>query len=207
MRRSVRAAMRDAVMVATAPFSKRMRALAMSACSLATAAPTASTLSIEVENHRHVGAAQLERSDARGLDIERRAELSLDRGEGGREAFLVAHLQHQPSLRGKRGKFVGLIQRSRDRLFHQHMLAGAQRCNRKRMMRLGRDRDDQRIAGPQQCRKIEVRRAGFPAHRLGALRIRIMHAHQLGALGFRYLERVITAEMAGSGDADAKAGR
>ena len=48
MRRSVRMATREAVIVATAPLAKRMRALAMSACSLATAAPTASTLSISL---------------------------------------------------------------------------------------------------------------------------------------------------------------
>ncbi len=46
MRRSVRAEMRLAVIVATAPLTKRMRALAMSSCAEATAAPTASTLSI-----------------------------------------------------------------------------------------------------------------------------------------------------------------
>ena len=38
--------MRLAVMVATQPLAKRTRALAMSSCGLATAAPTASTLSI-----------------------------------------------------------------------------------------------------------------------------------------------------------------
>ena len=50
----------------------------------------------QVEDHRHVGAALLERRDAGGLDVERRAQPALHCGEGGGKTFQMADLQYQP---------------------------------------------------------------------------------------------------------------
>ena len=73
MRRSVFSEMRLAVMVATQPFWKRTRALAMSSCSLLTAAPTASTLAI--------GLSTKERTRSRSWIIRSRmTETSVPRG-------------------------------------------------------------------------------------------------------------------------------
>ena len=120
----------------------------------------------QVEDHRHVGAALLERRDARRLDVERRAEPALHRGEGGGETLQVADLQHQSPLRRQRGQLIGLGQRGGDRLLHQHVLARPQRLGRQRVVRLGRCGDHQRVTGGEQRRKVERRRTGFPANGL-----------------------------------------
>ena len=214
--------MRLAVIVATAPLSKRMRALAMSSCALATAAPTASTLldravhqrqhqvevvDHQVEDHRHVGAARLERRDAGGLDIERRADAAGQRAVRGGEPLQVPDLQHAVAGGGQGGEVVGLGQRGGDRLFHQHVLAGPQRGGGQGVVRLGRGGDDQRVAGLQQGGKVQVGGAGLPADGAGALGVEVVHADQAGARRRRGLQRVVAAEMAGAGDADAEAVR
>ena len=66
----------------------------------------------QIEDDRYVGAARLERRDARRLDIQRRAESAGQRAVRGGEAFQMADLQHEPARGGERGEIVGLGERA-----------------------------------------------------------------------------------------------
>ena len=130
----------------------------------------------QVEDHRHVSAALLERRNSGGLNIERGSEPSLDCREGGGKAFLMADLQYQTLRRCHRGELIGLRKRGGDRLLHQHMLPRPQRFGSQSMVCLGRRRDHQRVTGRQQRRKFHRRRGNLRTYRLCARGIRIEHA-------------------------------
>ena len=117
----------------------------------------------------------------------------------------MADLQHKLPFARDGVQLVGLGQRGGDRLFHQHVLAGTQRRHSQRVVRVGRRGDDQRVAGIQQVGQRQLRRAGLPADRLGALHVRVVDADQRGAIRRGHLQRVKAAEMAGPGNADTQA--
>ena len=71
----------------------------------------------------------------------------------GGEAFQVADLEHAVAGRRQGGEVVRLGQGGGDRLFHQHVLAGAQGSGGERMVCLGRGGDDQRVAGASRAGK------------------------------------------------------
>ena len=125
----------------------------------------------------------------------------------GGEALEMPDLQHQAAFRRQRGEVVRLGQGTGDRLFHQHVLAGAQCRGGEGVVRLGRRGHHQRVAGGEQGGKIHGRGSRFPPDRAGALVIRVVDANQCGAVGGGDLQCVVAAEMAGAGDADAEAGR
>ena len=81
---------------------------------------------------------------------------------------------------------------------------GAQASGRKRMVRLGRGAIISASRRPADV-EVQVGRAGFPADRLGAFRIEIVHPRQVGASG-RHLQRVVAAEMPDADNANAKRG-
>ena len=197
MRRSVRAEMRLAVIAATAPLAKRMTGIGdvliraghrradridMGDLARHQRQHQVQIVDHQVENDGYVCAARLERGDPGGLDIQRRADPAGEGAMRGGKALQVADLQHQPALLGQAGQLVGLLQGGGDRLFHQHMLAGAQRGGGEGVMGLGRRRDHQRVAGGEQRRKVHVGGAGLPADRAGALVIDVVDAGQDGAL-------------------------
>ena len=180
MRRSVRGETRLAVIVATAPLTKRMRALAMSSCWLATAAPTASTLSIWLATSDRIRSRSwiirsriTDTSVPRGLNGAMRVA-SIYSGAPSRPASAAKAAEKRsrwptcstrPASRRVAARSSACGERRGDRLLHQHMLAGAQRGGGKRMVCLGRCRDDQRVGGSQQRREAQVGRADFPADR------------------------------------------
>ena len=161
----------------------------------------------QVEDHRHVGAARLEGGDTGGLDVERRADAPRQCAVRGREAFQVADLQHAVVGGGQGGEVVRLGQGGGDRLFHQHVLARPQGGRSEGVVCLGGGGDDQGVAGSQEGGKVEVGGAGFPADRAGALGVDVVDAGERGPPRGRGLQRVIAAEMAGTGNADSEFGR
>ena len=160
----------------------------------------------QIQNDRHVGPARLERRDPHRLDIQRRPGARGQGLVGGRKPLQMPDLQHQLVRDGQRGQFVGFRQSRGDRLFHQHMLAGAQGGGGHGVVGIRRCRDNQRVDRGQQRRERHVRRAGFPADGFGPFGVRVENAGQMGARGRRHLQGVIAAEMTGTGDADAKRG-
>ena len=103
-------------MLATQPFSKRMRALAMSSRRLNTGTPTASIdldrrpnemqndfeiVNHEIEDDADIGAAIGKRREPMRLDETRMSESCLERAEHGIETLDVADLQDEAPCRGQ----------------------------------------------------------------------------------------------------------
>ena len=212
---------RLAVIVATLPLAKRTRALAMSSCGLATAAPTASTLSIglvhqgqdqievmdhQVQDHRNVRSARLERCDPGRLDIERPADSPCHCAVRGGESLQMADLQHEPPLGRERGEFVRFGSRVAAIGFSTStcLLRPVER-RRRVVMRARRARPrSARHSRRNKLVKAERRRARLPARPSSRVPRRDRGFPPAGPLGRRYLERVIAAEMPGAGYADAQ---
>ena len=158
----------------------------------------------QVEDHRDVGAALLERRDAGGLDVERRAEPAVHARERGGEALQVADLQHQLRSAARAASSSACASVAAIGFSTSTCLPARSACDSKRMVRLGRGGDHQRVAGGQQRREVHRRRAGLPADGLGAFGVGIEYAGQHGALGRRDLQRMVAAEMADARNADAE---
>ncbi len=159
----------------------------------------------QVQDHRHICAARLERGDAGGLDVKGRPDPAGQCAIRGGETFQMADLENKaPFIRQSR-HLVGFSEGGGDGFFHQHVLARYQGGFRDREVHRGRHRDDQRVARLQQLGERKVSSASLGGNGAGALRVSIVHAGQPGARrGSAELERVIAAEMPGAGNADAK---
>jgi hypothetical protein len=86
------------------------------------------------------------------------------------------------------------------------MLAGAQRRSRDCVVRIGGCSDDQGIDLGEHSIERHVRCPGLPPHGLRPFVVAIIDANQRGAFGGDDLQRMVAAEMAGTGDADAEFG-
>jgi len=116
----------------------------------------------------------------------------------------MADLQHQAMLFSQGRQRIGLGQRGRDRLFHQHMLPRPQRSTCQFEMRFGGCCHHHGVAGLEQIRETHRHRTGLFGHMGGTDGVKIIHPHQPRPLGLRYLQGVKTAEMSGSGNPDAQ---
>ena len=220
IRRSVRIETRLAVIVATAPLAKRSRALAMSSNGAGdrradrvdrfdrTVDQRQDQIEIvdhQIEDHRHIGAARLERGDAHRLDIQRHPACApTERDRRRRTApddrpAAPARSPAQISASSSACASSAAIGFSTSTCLPARKAVG-----RELEMRLRRSGDDQRVDRGQQRLERHVGRAGFPADGFRPLGIGIVNPDQLRAIRRGDLQRVVAAEMTGTGDADAK---
>ena len=113
-------------------------------------------------------------------------------------------LQHQSAGPGERHQIIRLGQIGGDRFLDQNVFPGIERGGRQLIVRLRGGGDDQRVDHGKQRFKRHAGRAGFPADGLRTFCIGIENPHQARAIGGGDLQRMIAAEMTGTGDTDAK---
>jgi hypothetical protein len=91
----------------------------------------------QVEHHVDVERAGGELTDAVNLEVDGVGDVRAERGERRVEAFEVADHECGPPAAGGRDHLVGLGERARDRLLHQHVDARFEQGDRDLGMRLG----------------------------------------------------------------------
>ena len=214
--RSVFRLTREAVALATQPFAKRMRALAMSISSENTGVPTASMVAIgaphdglhdvdvvdhEIEHHVHVRAALAVGREAVALDEARRVQIRLGGQDRCVEALEMPDLQDAPGMGGKRDQLARLGGRLGDRLLDQHVRAGGEEVACDREVRRRRRDDAHRIDRTEQARvRGERRDVQLRADGRARRGVRIDDRHELARFGLRVFLRVKAPEIAHADD-------
>ena len=211
---------RLAVMFATAPASKVMRAFAMSTNGVSTGTPTADTCDTpppderahevdvvdhQVEHDRDVGAARIERRQPVALDEPRVVDVRQRGAHGAIEPLDVAGLQHRARAPRDREQRVGFLDRRRDRLFDQHVQPALERRRGDGVVRRRRHDDAHRVDGVEQ--RVERRErldAELRAHRARRARRSTRESRSSSRAGHvAQNARVMKAERSGADHSDA----